>query len=211
MPSFVVPFRGAKGKSRLYAMPEGSRVVLSRAMLADVVAACAAVGPVFVVSPHEIASDTKAFDAATLDAATFVADPGGGQSAAVRAGLDVAALDAASADRTGPLVVVNADLPCATARDLLAFAGAVPAGGLAYAPAADGTTNAVAFASPDLFAPVYGSGSAARFAALGPSRRVDAPNLMDDVDTVADLERLSGRLGAHSRRALAWLRAGAAA
>ena len=41
-----------------------------------------------------------------------------------------------------------------------------------------------------LFAPVYGPGSAARFAVLGPSRRVEAPNLIDDVDTIADLERL---------------------
>ncbi len=98
-----------------------------------------------------------------------------------------------------------------TARDLLALAGAVPDGGLAYAPAADGTTNALGLRSPDLFAPVYGPGSAARFAALGPSRRVEAPNLIDDVDTVDDLERLAGRLGPRTRGVLASLRIGAAA
>jgi 2-phospho-L-lactate guanylyltransferase len=204
MPSFVVPFRGAKGKSRLGTLPPGARASLSQAMLADVVSACAAVGPVFVVSPDE-APDVP------LEAATSVTDPGGGQGAAVKAGLDAAALAAASAGRVGPLVVVNADLPCVTARDLLALAGAVPAGGLAYAAAADGTTNALALSSPDVFSPVYGPGSAARFAQLGPSNRVDAPNLIDDVDTVADLERLSARLGARSRRVLASLQAGAAA
>jgi 2-phospho-L-lactate guanylyltransferase (CobY/MobA/RfbA family) len=111
----------------------------------------------------------------------------------------------------GPFLVVNADLPCVTARDLLALAGAVPDDGLALAPATDGTTNALGFASTVLFAPVFGPGSASRFAALGPSRRVDAPNLVDDVDTFADLERLAGRVGPRTRRILAALRAGAAA
>src|SRR5205823_9580793 len=105
----------------------------------------------------------------------------------------------------------NADLPCVTARDLFSLAGAVPDRGLALAPAADGTTNALALASADLFVPLYGPGSAARFAALAPSRVVDSPNLMDDVDTVADLERIGTRVGSHTRRVLAALRAEAAA
>src|SRR5262249_6215677 len=83
---------------------------------------------------------------------------------------------------------------------LLALAGAVPDGGLALAAAADGTTNALALSSAALFVPVYGPGSAERFAALAPSRRVDAPNLIDDVDTVADLDRLRERLGPRTRR-----------
>jgi 2-phospho-L-lactate guanylyltransferase (CobY/MobA/RfbA family) len=106
---------------------------------------------------------------------------------------------------------VNADLPCATPRDLLALAGAVPEGGLALAVAADGTTNALAFADASLFEPVYGPGSAERFAALGPSRLVDVPNLIDDVDTVADLRRLASRVGPHTRRVLRALHMGAAA
>ena len=124
----------------------------------------------------------------------------------MRAALEAAALASGGA---GPFLVVNADLPCVTARDLLALAGAVPDDGLALAPAADGTTNALALSSlAGLFAPLYGPGSAERFAALGPSRLVEAPNLMDDVDTVADLERLRGRLGPRTRSVLTSLRAG---
>lgn len=198
MPSLVVPFRGEKGKSRLGPLPREARSVLALAMLRDVVAACTAVGPTFVVAPPST-------DAGK---ATLVPDPGGGQGHAVRAGLAAAALAAGGA---GPLLVVNADLPCVTARDLLALAGAVPAGGLAYAPAVDGTTNALALASSGLFVPLYGPGSAARFAALSTSRRVEAPNLVDDVDDLGDLERLTGRLGLWTRGALASLRTGAPA
>ena len=167
-------------------------------MLGDVLAACAAVGPTFVVGPGT----------GLPEAVTVVHDPGGGQGAAVRAGLEVAAL---ASGGVGPFLVVNADLPCVTARDLLALAGAVPDDGLALARAADGTTNALALSSLAVFAPVYGPGSAERFASLGPSLAVEAPNLMDDVDTAADLERLRGRLGPRTRSVLTTLRPRAAA
>jgi 2-phospho-L-lactate guanylyltransferase len=166
-------------------------------MLADVVTACTAVGPTFVVAP----SREEALPAEA--AVTVVGDPGGGQGPAVRAGLEAAALASGGA---GPLLVVNADLPCVTARDLLALAGAVPDDGLALARAADGTTNALGLSSAGLFVPLYGPGSAERFAALAPSRLVDAPNLMDDVDDVADLERVRDRLGARTSSVLASLR-----
>ena len=198
MPTLVVPFRGAEGKSRLGPVATTSRAALARAMLADVVSACSAVGPTYVVAPPGEA----------VAAAILVAEgPRRGQGAAVEAALAAATAAGAST----PVLVVNADLPCVTPRDLLALAGAAPAGGLAVAPAADGTTNALALAAPELFAPVYGPGSAARFAALGPSRLLELPNLMDDVDTAADLERLELRLGPQTRRVLASLRAGAAA
>ena len=70
-----------------------------------------AVGPTFVVAPER---------ARRCAGATVVPDPGGGQGAAVRAGLDAAALASGGA---GPFLVVNADLPCVTPRDLLALAG----------------------------------------------------------------------------------------
>ena len=192
MATVVVPFRSSDPKRRLDGVRDGDRSALAHAMLRDVLAAATPLGDVLVVAP----------DADRVpDGVTHVADPHRGQGAAVRAALDAAA----SAGLPAPFLVVNADLPCASSRDVLALAGAVPDDGLAFAAAADGTTNALALAAPGLFEPVYGPGSAERFAALAPSRRLDAPNLMDDVDTLADLLRLRDRLGVHTRRVLASL------
>jgi 2-phospho-L-lactate/phosphoenolpyruvate guanylyltransferase len=198
MATVIVPFRGTDPKRRFDSLDRAARSTLAAAMLADVLEAASAVGPVLVVAaeapplPRGVGS---------------VADPGRGLGAAVRAALDVAS------DRSlqPPFLVANADLPCATARDLLALAGAVPGGGLVVAPAADGTTNALGLADERLFEPVYGPGSAARFAKLAESRELDSPNLRDDVDTPADLVRVVDRVGAHTREVLPTLRLGAAA
>jgi 2-phospho-L-lactate guanylyltransferase len=197
MPTVVVPFRGNDPKRRLDPVSEPGRALLAEAMLADVLDAALAVGRVLVV-----ASDAPPLP----DGVELVPDPRRGQGAAVQAALEVAGRGAVAV-----YLVVNADLPCATPRDLLTLAGAVPEGGLALAAAADGTTNAVAFADASLFEPLYGPGSAERFAALGPSRLVDAPNLIDDVDTLDDLRRIALRVGPHTRRALRALHLGAAA
>jgi 2-phospho-L-lactate guanylyltransferase (CobY/MobA/RfbA family) len=69
--------------------------------------------------------------------------------------------------------------------------------------AEDGTTNALGLSDTTLFAPLYGPGSAARFQAISEhSVVVDRPGLRDDVDTLADLERLAARCGPHTRAAL---------
>jgi 2-phospho-L-lactate guanylyltransferase (CobY/MobA/RfbA family) len=128
---------------------------------------------------------------------TIVAE-GRGQGAAVETAL--------SEVQETPVLVVNADLPAVTPRDLLALLGSIPPGGIAVAAAADGTTNALGLAAPGLFEPLYGPGSAARFLALAPSRLAEIPNLADDVDALSDLERLEGRLGARTRAALESLR-----
>jgi 2-phospho-L-lactate guanylyltransferase (CobY/MobA/RfbA family) len=197
MPTVVVPFRGSEGKSRLARLAPEARAALREAMLADVLAACEAVGTTYLVTSAERPPGR----------AVLVADADRGQGAAVAAGLDYAVL----AGAPPPFLVVNADLPCVRPRDLLALAGAIPDGGLALAAALDGTTNALGFSSRELYSTLYGPGSAARFAALAPSRTLAAPNLVDDVDTVEDLERLGGRLGPATRRALTRLHAGAAA
>ena len=188
MPTLVVPFRGAAGKSRLRRLPQAVRAAVAMAMLEDVVAACLATGATFVVSPER----------RSIAEAVFVDDPGNGQGAAVALGLDAAV----AAGGTAPFLVVNADVACVTARDLFTLAGAVPDDGIAYVAARDGTTNALALADASLFVPVYGPGSAERFAALAASRALDLENLRDDVDTVDDLEQLHRRLGPRTRRAL---------
>ena len=193
MTTVVVPFRSSDPKRRLATLPERDRTRLAKAMLADVLAAAVAVGPVLVVASEPLELPAGA---------THVPDPRHGQGAAVRAALDAAA----AAGLPGPYLVVNADLPCATTRDLLALVGAVPAGGLALVAAADGTTNALALSDERLFEPVYGPGSAERFAALAEARLLDTPNLIDDVDAPDDLARLGPRLGEHTRRVLAALR-----
>jgi len=198
MTTVVVPFRSSDPKRRLATLSERDRVRLAEAMLADVLAAATAVGRVLVVSAPPIELP---------EGVTHVPDPHRGQGAAVRAALDAAV----GQGLPGPYLVVNADLPCASTRDLLALAGAVPDGGLALVAASDGTTNALAFADERLFEPVYGPVSAERFAALGEARLLDTPNLMDDVDTPGDLARLGDRLGEHTRRVLAALRLESAA
>jgi 2-phospho-L-lactate guanylyltransferase len=194
----VVPFRGSDPKRRLDPISDDGRLRLAEAMLGDVLDAALAVGRTFVVS-----ADRPPLP----EGVEPVMDQRHGQGAAVRAALDAAA----AAGSPAPYLVVNADLPCVTPRDLLALAGAIPEGGIAIAPAADGTTNAIGLADQRLFEPLYGDGSAERYAALGPSRLVDAPNLVDDVDTLDDLHRVADRLGPRTREALDELEREAAA
>jgi len=199
MASVVVPFRNRDPKRRLEPLGEAARDRLAAAMLADVLEAARSVGEVIVVTLEPLEDAPRGV--------RVVLDPRRGQGGAVQAGLGGAAQHGLSA----PFLVVNADLPCATARDLLALAGPVPEHGLALVAAADGTTNALALSEAGLFEPVYGPGSATRFAALGPARTLEAPNLRDDVDTLADLARVSSRLGPQTRRLYRSLRLGRAA
>lgn len=198
----VVPFAGVQGKTRLHESARVRRVV-SLAMLADVLAVCVPFGRTLVVTP-----DADAAAAARKAGAEAAADPGGGQGAAVRVGLEQVG--------SGPALVVNSDLPCLALDDLEALAGVVPAHGLALVEAADGTTNALGLSAPAVFAPLYGPGSAGRFrehaARLGlAAAAVELPGVTEDVDTLADLERLEARCGAHTRACLARLAAGACA
>lgn len=194
MATIVVPFRGPGGKQRLAAVSEEARAAIAHAMLADVLDACVSSAPTVVVT-----NAAAARDLAEELGARVVGDPGGGQGAAVSSAL--AALG------QGVALIVNADLPCAEPADLLVLACAVPAGGMALVEATDGTTNALGLARPDLFAPLYGPGSAARFrahaAALGAEAvAVDLANLRTDVDTIDQLELLRDRVGPHTRAVL---------
>ena len=187
----VVPFR--EGKSRL-SESRYVRRTLSLAMLGDVLATCLAVGTTTVVTDDE--------DAVALVGelgAESVADAGDGQGAAVAAAL--------GALEPGPTLVVNADLPCAVPQDLRALLAATPLSGVALVEALDGTTNALSLPAPNVFAPLYGRDSARRFLEHARGLGLEAvsaavPNLVDDVDTGADLERLVLRVGPRTQAAL---------
>jgi len=186
MAAIVVPFRGAGGKQRLGSLPDDEREALALAMLADVLAACRSVGTTVVVTPDE-----EAARVAGEHEVGVVDDPGGGQGAAVAAALRVV---------VGPVLVVNADVPCVVPRDLRSLEAATPEHGLAYVAARDGTTNALGLSAPTLFAPLYGPGSAERFRMHAHTIGAEVvptaiPNLADDVDSITDLERLEFRVG----------------
>jgi 2-phospho-L-lactate guanylyltransferase (CobY/MobA/RfbA family) len=119
----------------------------------------------------------------------LVVDSPGGQGEAVAAALVVL---------RGPITIVNADLPCVTSDELEELTNRAPAIGAA----SDGTTNALSIRDPSEFEPLYGPGSAARFAAHLGAARLALPGLRDDVDTWEDLERVRDRVGENTRRYL---------
>ena len=163
-------------------------------MLGDVVEAASAVGDAVVVTDDAAGR----LVAAELGAA-LVDDPGEGQGAAVAAGLR---------GSEEVCLVLNADLPRARPSDLGALAVPSKRGAVAVVAARDGTTNALALPFAEVFQPLYGPGSAARFRAHAhalalPLEDLALRNLVDDVDTIADLERIGPRSGARTRALVA--------
>jgi 2-phospho-L-lactate/phosphoenolpyruvate guanylyltransferase len=196
MTQIVVPFRGASGKQRLDAS-EPVRTKLALAMLGDVLTACVVTGRTLVVT-----GDAEARALAAELGAETVDDPGGGQGAAVAAGLERAA--------NGAVIVVNADVPCVVPHDLRTLARPAELDAVGLVEAEDGTTNALTLPRASLFAPLYGEGSADRFrehfAAQGViAISVAIPNLSDDVDTIEDLQRIGFRAGPRTQAALGQL------
>jgi len=196
MVQIVVPFRGESGKQRLDA-PDPVRTALALAMLGDVVTACVATGRTFVVT-----DDAAARALAEELGAEPVDDPGGGQGAAVAAGLE--RVD------NGAVIVVNADVPCVVPHDLRTLAGPAGLDAVGFVEAEDGTTNALVLPRASLFAPLYGEGSADRFRKHFDAQDVIAmaaviPNLSDDVDTMDDLQRIGLRAGPRTQAALGQL------
>jgi 2-phospho-L-lactate guanylyltransferase (CobY/MobA/RfbA family) len=126
--------------------------------------------------------------AADPDDVLIVGAPGG-QGQALRGALFA---------RSGPVTIVNSDLPCATPEELKQLSGAAPA----IVPASDGTTNAIALRDARQFVPLYGPGSAARYRQALAADPLDLPGLRDDVDTWDDLARVRPRVGPHTRRYL---------
>ena len=182
----VIPFR-EEGKTRL---PEDLRREVALAMLGDVVEAATSVGEVRVVT-----GDAAGRLVAGELGATAVDDPGEGQGAAVAAALE---------DVDGICLVVNADLPRVRPSDLAALAVPPRLGRAALVASADGRTNALGLPYAEIFRPLYGPDSARRFRAhvleLGLDfEELALPNLVADVDTLADLDGLGPRGGARTR------------
>jgi 2-phospho-L-lactate guanylyltransferase (CobY/MobA/RfbA family) len=122
----------------------------------------------------------------------LVVDGPGGQGEAVAGTL---------AARRGPVTILNADLPCVTSAEIEELTAAAPA----LVAALDGTTNALALRDVDDFKPLYGPGSAARFAKQLGAITLDLPGMRDDVDTWDDVERVRNRVGKHTHRYLSQL------
>jgi 2-phospho-L-lactate guanylyltransferase len=194
--AIVVPFRGADAKLRLTPLDREARSELALAMLGDVLSACRPAGRTMLVTADEGGREL----ALEVGDVELVDDPGGGQGAAVAAALGRL--------EPGALLVVNADVPCVVPHDLRSLLRSTPAGGLALVEAGDGTTNALGLPAPEVFAPLYGPGSAGRFRAHArehglQSISVQLPNICDDVDTVDDLRRVGLRAGPRTQAAIA--------
>jgi 2-phospho-L-lactate guanylyltransferase (CobY/MobA/RfbA family) len=121
-----------------------------------------------------------------------VVDRPGGQGEAVAETL---------AEHRGPVTILNADLPCVTSAEIEELTAAAPA----LVAARDGTTNALALRDVGDFKPLYGPGSAARFAEHLGAVSLDLSGLRDDVDTWEDVERVRDRVGKHTHRYLSQL------
>jgi 2-phospho-L-lactate guanylyltransferase (CobY/MobA/RfbA family) len=124
-----------------------------------------------------------------LSEVALVVDGPGGQGEAVAGTLAV---------RRGPVTILNADLPCVTSAEIEELTAAAPA----LVAARDGTTNALALRDGGDFKPLYGPGSAARFAKHLGAISLDLPGMRDDVDTWDDVERVRDRVGKHTHRYL---------
>jgi 2-phospho-L-lactate/phosphoenolpyruvate guanylyltransferase len=188
MPVPLVPVKAlAEAKGRL--APEVGplqRRLLAIAMFEDVIAALQAVpaleAPVVVSPDREVWRRADALGCRVVEEPPEAGD------------LNGALASAAASLRRGPLLVVAADLPLASAAGLERVLEAAWAP-VAVVPSHDGGgTNVLAWRDPASFAPSFGPDSAARHLAVPGAVRVEEPGLSLDVDTVDDLRLVAGRL-----------------
>lgn len=183
----------SSAKSRLSEqLDPGARQSLVIAMLDDLLAALRGThdGPILVVSP-----DAAYAPVAANHDAFMVADPGDGLNAAFRAALDEARRQGARA-----ALLLPGDLPHATAGDLARVLEAASEPGVSLVPANDGGTIALGLHPLDVIAPQFGERSAERHRtaaaeADAPLAELSPPSMRSDIDTLADLDRVSSHLG----------------
>jgi 2-phospho-L-lactate guanylyltransferase len=187
MPVPLVPLKAlAEAKGRL--APEVGplqRRLLAIAMFEDVIAALQAVPA--LSAPVVVSPDREVWRRADAIGCRVVEEPPGAGD------LNAALASAAASVPGGPLLVVAADLPLASAAALeRVLAAEAP---VAVVPSADGGgTNVLGWRDPGSFAPSFGPDSAARHLAVPGAVRVDDPGLSLDVDTMEDLRAAAGRL-----------------
>jgi 2-phospho-L-lactate guanylyltransferase len=186
----VVARADATAKTRLApVLGPAERAALARAMLSDVLAACAGAGLAGTAAVVSAADGPPPAPVGVL----VVPDPGGGMNAAVRAGVLAAADAGAEA-----VLVLPGDVPLARPGDLRAVVAAADGlrRALVVVPDHAGTgTNALLLRPPDLVTTAFGAGSAVRHLAAGAAagaavRRLPVPSLANDVDTPSDLAAL---------------------
>jgi 2-phospho-L-lactate/phosphoenolpyruvate guanylyltransferase len=200
----VLPVKSfARAKRRLGdAIGAGEREQLAAAMVADVLAALAAVPEVADVVV--VTAEPLAARAAEQAGAAVVDDPDeAGQSAAAARGIDAAL--ARGAERA---LLVPGDCPAVDPDELsrlLSRTAESPS--VVIVPDRHGSgTNALVLTPPEAVAPSFGSGSLARHAArahaAGATVKVcDLPSLGLDVDTPDDLAALRAALAARPETA----------
>jgi 2-phospho-L-lactate guanylyltransferase len=126
-----------------------------------------------------------------------VEEPAGGEGLNAALARAAARLAEREAGRVGDggLLVVAADLPLASAAGLRRVLEAAALAPVVVVPSHDGDgTNVLAWREPSSFAPRFGPGSASRHLSVPGAVRVDDPELAMDVDTVADLRLVAGRV-----------------
>jgi 2-phospho-L-lactate/phosphoenolpyruvate guanylyltransferase len=163
------------------------RRLLAIAMFEDVIAALQAVPA--LEAPVVVSPDTEVWRRADALGCRVVEEPPGAGDLNAALGAAAATLD------RGPLLVVAADLPLASAAGLERVLEAAARAPVAVVPSSDGGgTNVLAWREPASFAPSFGPDSAARHLAVPGAVRVDDPGLSLDVDTVEDLRLVASRL-----------------
>lgn len=180
----VIPVKDTRyGKSRLARATGADRVVLSRAVADDTIAAAVgAVGAAHVLVVTSDAALTVELVSLGID---VVADPGIGLNPAIEAGLRRVAH---TGRRSRPAALLG-DLPCLTAADLRKALTAAHPYDQSFVPDADGIGTVLRCGGRvSGLRPRFGSDSAAAHAADGAARLdLDLPRLRTDVDDPSSL------------------------
>lgn len=178
----ILPVKSfALGKGRLAgSLTDSDRTRLARALAERVAAVVVASGR----APVVVTADPEVADWATDSGHRIVADPGGGLSAAARAGVE-------EVSPAGSWLVLHCDLPLLGIADVESVTAPLEEGRDVIAASADGGTSAIGSRGPFRFR--FGPASFHRhLAALDQPLVITRPGLLLDIDSPADLRAAAG-------------------